>query len=412
LLADQKAKMWRETESHLAPMEGIDANDLSQAGWGVVFCHNADPAIREALKELLDFRKGQAGRDNEKFYREFAADKAYRAGDPKETKRTFLSRCGAAAAQPADPNKVPCYLLIVGDSATIPYRFQYQLDVEYAVGRVWFESDGKPDLEAFAQYARSVVEAESGRVPLAKRAAFVGVQNHDDRAARLSANDLVQPLAEDLGREQQEKGWSFQTYLKDRASKIHMAQLLGGAEKPAFLFTASHGIGFPNGDARQIPHQGALLCQDWPGPSQWRQPIKSDFYLAADDVGDDARLLGLLAFHFACYGAGTPNLDDFAFLKNLGAAQRGAIAPRPFVAKLAQRLLGHPKGGALAVIGHVERAWGCSFFGAGKLGRQLQTLTNNHVLGSAGIARASFVEFNVQDGLDGRPLSPGSRSPV
>jgi hypothetical protein len=74
LLADQKAKMWRETESHLAPMEGIDANDLSQAGSGVVFCHNADPAIREALKELLDFRKGQAGRDNEKFYREFTAD--------------------------------------------------------------------------------------------------------------------------------------------------------------------------------------------------------------------------------------------------------------------------------------------------------------------------------------------------
>jgi hypothetical protein len=265
----------------------------------------------------------------------------------------------------------------VGDPATIPYRFQYQLDVEYAVGRVWFESDGKPDLEAFAQYARSVVEAESGRVPLAKRAAFVGVQNHDDRATRLSADDLVQPLAEDFGREQQEKGWSFQTYLKDRASKIHMARLLGGAEKPAFLFTAIHGIGSPNGDARQIPHQGALLCQDWPGPSQWRQPIKSDFYPAADDVGDDARLLGLLAFHFACYGAGTPNLDDVAFLKNLGAAQRGAIAPRPFVAKLAQRLLGHPKGGALAVIGHVERAWGCSLFGAGKLGRQLQTLTNN-----------------------------------
>jgi hypothetical protein len=32
--------------------------------------------VREALKELLDFRKGQAGRDNEKFYREFTADKA------------------------------------------------------------------------------------------------------------------------------------------------------------------------------------------------------------------------------------------------------------------------------------------------------------------------------------------------
>lgn len=373
LLADQKAKLWRETEAHLAPVEGGDANDLGEAGWGVVFAHNADPAVRDALKELLEFRRAQAGRVKENFYREFTGEKGYRVGDNREGKRTFLARGGAAACHPADPSKVPYYLMIVGDPATIPYRFQYQLDVEYAVGRVWFEREGKPDLEAFARYARSVVEAESGRVPLAKSAVFVGVQNDDDRATRLSAIDLVQPLAEDLSREQREKGWSFQTYVKDHATKGHLARLLGGSETPAFLFTASHGIGFPDGDPRQIPHQGALLCQDWPGPSRWRRPIGSDFYLAGDDVGDDASLFGLLAFHFACFGAGTPDLDDFPHLKNLNRSERTTIAPRPFVARLPQRLLGHPRGGALAVIGHVERAWGCSFFGGGKLGRQLQT---------------------------------------
>src|SRR4051812_15991522 len=40
LLADQKAKLWRETEAHLAPVEGIDANELGEAGWGVIFAHN------------------------------------------------------------------------------------------------------------------------------------------------------------------------------------------------------------------------------------------------------------------------------------------------------------------------------------------------------------------------------------
>lgn len=336
----------------LAPGEGLKADQLDSVGWGIVFPATTDAkvlarqdAILDALAPLLQLRKKQASA----LYQEFRRDKAPR---PNESAERFVRRFGAAAdGIVAEPDKVPYYLLLVGTPEEIPYAFQFALGVTYAVGRLAFKT-----LDEYAAYAASVVAAENGLV-LPRRAALFGVQNKDDLATGLSSDKLVRGLAKKFADTVDD--WTFDTLVGEgQTEKARLAELMGGANTPALLFTASHGMGFPNGHKLQELHQGALLCQDWPGPRKWQEPIPEGFYFSGTDVGNDARLLGMIAFYFACYGAGTPKLDAFA---KQATGKQKEIAPDAFLAGLPLRMLGHPKGGALAVIGHVERAWDYSF---------------------------------------------------
>ena len=338
--------------------EGVDVNKLEEAGWGVIFPAGFDPTIKEALQPLLEWRRGLVG----PYYRcydgtEIGPDgKTLEPYYPGDSSLEFLGR-NMIGPGPADPEKVPYYLLLVGGPGEIPYEFQYHLDVQYAVGRIHFDTT-----EAYANYAQSVVAAEKKKVNLPRRLSFFGVENEDDKSTQLSAEYLIRPLLQKL---KNKPDWEIAAFLGEKATKAQLAQLLGGDQTPALLFTASHGAEFDNGDPRQIFHQGALVCQDYPGPKKWKAlnqgqaaSISQDFYFAGDDLTTEASLHGLLTFHFACFGAGTPLEDDFyerAFSKPK------EIAPRPFVAQLPMKMLSHPRGGALATVGHVERAWGYSF---------------------------------------------------
>jgi hypothetical protein len=327
-----------------------DPKQIAQAGWGVILAQGEDPAVLEALQPLLDLRREQAG----EFYYQYAGAKGKRRGYAAgESKKAFLEGRGAEPFGPADPNYAPYYLLIVGDPAKIPFQFQYQLDIQYAVGRIHFRT---PD--EYAQYAQTVVRVESGREPLRlpRRATFFGVDHGARDATHLSAHHLIRPLAAQLQELSAETGlgWEFSSLLGEDATKAHLASLLDGAQAaPTLLFTASHGIGFNSGDPRQSDHQGALLCQDWKGPKAGQR--LEDCYYSADDVPSSADLSGRMAFHFACYGAGTPRYNNYVVAHDRQAAPQ--IAPRDFVARLPHKLM---LNGALAVVGHIERAWGVS----------------------------------------------------
>jgi hypothetical protein len=351
-LKDAKMKKALSNQAaHFGVAEGIDNTDLSQTGWGLVFPASLPKksvdAIKEAMKPLLDLRKSQAGAVDESFYKEFIGEeKGLKNG---ESKNDFLKRYGRGPG-PADPaSGVPYYMLLVGSPETIPYTFQYQLDVQYGVGRLYFDK-----LEDYYRYATSVVEAEKKKLARAKQAAFFGVANPDDRATAMSAEHLIKPLASQM--KGQYKDWKVDVIAPEKATKANLANYMGGKDTPAVLFTASHGMNFKVDDPRLLRHTGALLCQDWPGPKA-RVPVKEEAYFSADDIAADADVFGMFAFVFACFGGGIPKSDNF-YRQAFG--QQKDIAPYAFVSQLPLKLLAHPKGGALGVFAHVERAWGSS----------------------------------------------------
>ena len=345
LLADLSERVKRDRDPKIALRRG-DARDLSQTGWAVIFASDSDPDVVSALRPLLDHRRSQATTKNGKshFYQEFCGDRGHQRGDGKVE---FLERLKVPPHSDADPDRLPYYLLIVGDPERIPFQFQYEMDVEYAVGRISFES-----VEEYRRYAETIIRSETLPRGQPVRGLFFGPSSERDEATRLSSEQLVAPLVLSMKRI---FGANIQDFLGSEATKSCMLDALG-IDRPAFLFSATHGLGFPSTDRRLFSKQGALLCADWPGPS-YRGELSPDWYLSADDLSDSVDLTGMITFHFACYGAGTPAYNDFPkddFSKVL--PQR--ISPVAFVAALSKRLLSR---GVLATIGHVERAWTCSF---------------------------------------------------
>jgi hypothetical protein len=329
-----------------------DPMDLTQTGWSLLLPSDADPAIREALTPLLDLRREQVSDD--RLFRVFEGSKGVTAGQKAGAWATGHNVSLSAPVRPL--NGVPYYVLIAGSPGRIPFDFQAQLDLGWAVGRLSFDS---PD--DYAAYARHVVDYEKGAARKRRRRTAVWLpRNPLDLATPMLAGSIVPefqgetvPGGQPIGKS---RGFELSTSVGDgEATKARLLDILRGTADggpPALLFTGSHGAEWSIADpAVQRERQGALVTQEWTRG----MPLEAAHYVAASDVPADAQVHGLIMFLFACFGGGCPDVDSYYFAAD---GSRLPLAPAPMIARLPQALLAR---GALAVIAHVDRAFSYGF---------------------------------------------------
>jgi hypothetical protein len=343
--------------SHLGVNIDTDPDDLSMAGWAVIWGASVTPEIRKAMEPLLKKRRADTGNDKRLF-------KEFEGVSPSETATAWLARQGEDGISMADPvnplNGVPYYVLIVASPEDIPFEFQYGLDLNWAVGRIWFSRN-----RDFERYAESVVAYESAtRVSTTRQAVIFSPRNGEDEAMALACERFAKPLVDGtsttlpIGVLKRFKLDSYKVSsligapaTRDAVERIIQGKSDGGP--PALVLTASHGLEYFSGDPHQEKRQGALLCDDYQGRGV---PKRGDF-LAAEDVSTDAKVHGQIQIMFSCYGLGWPAKDNFARM----LLKVPSVAPSPSIAALPQRLLSHENGGQLAMIGHIDRAWSSSY---------------------------------------------------
>lgn len=418
----------RSQDASFGLVTGYQEDDLADARWAVVVHAEESTAILRALAPLIAHRAAAQGiilapealnvqpdetcsqwyartigspQDHQQRWLQLPPVLIYR-GETNERDRTvsgWLARHQVSIG-PVDPRRgVPYYLMLAArpgplhpqDTCYISYDFQYELDLFWGVGRLCFtDLQGQHDYAAYMQYAEQVVAFErNGKAAelLSPEITYLATRHPGDESTRLGADELVLPLFQaDVEVRRSPKPFHTLTprlYLANGRVESPRARLTdldisGNARSetfdtilnkrdhpPAIFFAATHGVGVldPSDREKVLMYQGALVTQDG-GPGK----DNTAHTFGAHSLSPNSSLKGMMAFFIACYGAGSPERDGFLF--GLDHEKQRAIAPFPFVARLPQELL---KRGALAVFGHIDRAWTYTFRGVDAVDGQTQS---------------------------------------
>jgi hypothetical protein len=236
---------------------------------------------------------------------------------------------------------LPYYLLIVADPVEVSFRFQVELDVQFAVGRIFFETEAE-----YRAYANSVVKAETEERATSSTLRLVATSNTP--ASRLLFSQVATPLSAALARSRPSS--RIGTVSEHDANKERLVEFLrGGFDAAEVLAIFAEGVGYPNGDPRQAAQQGAVVTNDWDP----KLALVDQLHLAAagdlEKGSDSASPFVLL---FSDYSAGTVEFEVDPGANPAGPSEPKKIASRPFISALSQSLLTN---GARAVVGLIGR---------------------------------------------------------
>jgi hypothetical protein len=338
---------------------------ICTGGWGVILGADTSPQVRQALQPLLEHRQAEAG-DR---YREFYLNTS------SETASEFLLRHGVGPG-PANLQRVPYYILLVGSPEEITFPFQYQLGVQHGVGRVFFES---PD--GYYNYATNVVAAEKSDKLTRKRLVFF-IPAHIRDLITQEMFALALRLENFLS--SRFRTWEIGRFDHSRATKTTLAEILASHERMPLLLILSHGARFDSGHPLQSSNEGGILCAEFyeKNASGIVNDMTNEVMFCKDDIPNMSRVNVDILFLDACRSAGTAEFDDLpstAPTNNLdacrgaGAAEfndlpstaptdnRRRLAPSDCLAPLPLGLLSSFADGPLAVIGHVNDPSNLSF---------------------------------------------------
>jgi|ERR1044072_2860336 hypothetical protein len=315
---------------------------IRTGGWGVILGADTSPQVRQALQPLLEHRQAEAGDRYGEFY----------LNTSSETASEFLLRHGVGPG-PANPRRVPYYILLVGSPEEITFPFQYQLGVQHGVGRVFFKS---PD--GYYNYATNVVAAEKSDKLTRKRFAFF-VPAHIRDPITQDMFALALRLENFLS--SRFSAWEICRFDHSRATKTTLAEILASRERMPLLLTLSHGARFDSGHPLQASNEGGILCAEFyeKNASGIASNMTNEVMFCKDDIPNMSGANVDILILDACRSAGTAEFDDLP--STAPTDNRRRLAPSDRLAPLPLGLLSSFADGPLAVIGHVNDPSNLSF---------------------------------------------------